>query len=175
MERVKKIVLDLCKNTDFRWKIHIQDVVRESLNLADIYCADKEIVGISAWLHDIKKVRGEPGSHHIHGAKEVAEILVGLGYGARIISQVKHCILTHSSDKNYLPETLEAKILLDADAISHFKNLPIIAYSSYLHNPPEEVNQWIIRKYQKLWGKMVMPESKAMIKPEYEAIKLLIK
>jgi uncharacterized protein len=66
--------------------------------------ADEEICEISAWLHDIKKIKGESEKHHIYGAEEAVEILKRYNYPEDRIEKIKHCIVTHSSDKSYMPQ-----------------------------------------------------------------------
>ncbi|WEX78445.1 HD domain-containing protein [Sinorhizobium numidicum] len=50
-------------------------------------------------------------------AEKAWEILDGLGWRTAEISPVAHAILTHSFSANMTPETLEAKILQDADRL----------------------------------------------------------
>lgn len=50
-------------------------------------------------------------------AEKATGILHDLGWGAAEISAVAHAILTHSFSANIPPETLEAKILQDADRL----------------------------------------------------------
>lgn len=50
-------------------------------------------------------------------AEKAAGILRDLGWSAEEISSVAHAILTHSFSANITPETIEAKILQDADRL----------------------------------------------------------
>lgn len=119
------MVLELCKDKEWDWRSHIESVVRYSKLLSQKLNADEEICEISAWLHDIKKIKGERERHHVHGSEEASEILKGYAYPENRINMIKHCILTHSSDKNYMPESKEAKIVAFADALSHFDGFSI--------------------------------------------------
>ncbi|PZM17007.1 HD domain-containing protein [Rhizobium tubonense] len=50
-------------------------------------------------------------------AAKASDILKNLGWAERDIAAVAHAITTHSFSANLLPETLEAKILQDADRL----------------------------------------------------------
>ena len=59
---------------------HIEAVVRNSETLAQKYGADKEVVMIAAWLHDIASITDYDlyENHHIYGAEMAYDILSGL-------------------------------------------------------------------------------------------------
>ena len=50
-------------------------------------------------------------------AKKAYSFLVSNGFDMEYAEKVKHCIRTHRYRKNNLPESLEAKILFDADKL----------------------------------------------------------
>ncbi|HID43431.1 MAG TPA: HD domain-containing protein [Archaeoglobaceae archaeon] len=76
--------------------------------------ADIEVVKKAAELHDI--ARDSP-NHAIAGAKVAREHLRKEGYNEDFIERVVHCIESHSFSSGVKPETLEAKILSDADKL----------------------------------------------------------
>ena len=178
-DQVKRIVLEACEGKDWDWKTHVESVVRHSKILAKRLDADEEICEISAWLHDIVKIRyGKREKHHVRGAEEAAKILQELGYPEERIEKVRHCILTHSSDKSYMPGSVEAKIVAASDALSHFDNLLALVYVVYhLRGAPiEEGRDWLIQKYKSCWDKLdQVPEAKEIARPKYEAIKLVLR
>jgi len=175
IEEIKSLISSLCKGQEDVWQEHILLVVKYSKSLAKQLGADEEICEIAAWLHDIKKLKGEKEEHHIRGSEEAGEILQKLGYPTDKIAKVKECILTHSSDERYPPLTLESKIVASADAMSHFDNLAGLAYVGFNMKRlnREEGRKWLIEKYGKSWKKL-MPEAKNIIKPKYDAIKILL-
>jgi putative nucleotidyltransferase with HDIG domain len=176
-EEIKNMVLNLCNKQDWDWEAHIVSVVKYSKLLAKKLDADEEICELSAWLHDIKKIQGKREKHHVHGSKEAAKILKSYGYPNEKIKQVEHCILTHSADKNYVPETIEAKIVASADALSHFDNFLSLTYVVYdLRNLSiEEGRKWLIKKYESCWDKLdFVPVAKELAQDKYEAIKLIL-
>ncbi len=173
--KIEHLIRELCKGQEDILDNHILYVVRYSKQLAQQLGADEEIVEIAAWLHDIKKLTGEKEDHHIHGAEEAETILKELNYPLEKIEKVKECILTHSSDERYPPQSIESKIVASADALAHFDNFAGVAYVAF-HSRKlsrEEGRKWIIQKYQKSMKK-IMPEAKEIVKEKYNAIKLLL-
>ena len=176
-EEIKTLILDLCKDKDWDWKSHIESVVKYSKILAKELNADEEVCEISAWLHDIIKIRdGQREQHHVKGSEEAGEILKKYNYLDEKIQQVKHCILTHSSDKKYPPESLEAKIVASSDALSHFDNLLAMAQYTFVikKESVEECRKTLIKKYKNSWDKLLIPEAREIAKPKYEAVMLVL-
>ncbi|MFH1064123.1 MAG: HD domain-containing protein [Candidatus Woesearchaeota archaeon] len=176
IDNIRTNVLKLCENSSWDWKTHIETVVKRSLELAEKLDADAEILEISAWLHDIKKIKGEKEDHHIRGAEEAGTILSALGYPEDKIEQVKKCIIAHSSDKTYPPETLEARILASADAISFFDDFLNFIYFTYTSKKStlEEGREKLLKKCESAWEK-IMPEAKELVEEKYAAIRLILK
>lgn len=177
INEIKTMILDLCKDKEWDWKAHIESVVKYSKILAQKLNADEEICEISAWLHDIIKIRdGKRDLHHVLGSQEAEKILEKYNYPKEKIQQVKHCIITHSSDEQYPPESIEAKIVASADALSHFDNLLSLAHYVFAikKDSVEQCKKILIKKYENSWNKLLIPEAKELAKPKYEAIKLIL-
>jgi uncharacterized protein len=83
--------------------------------------ADLEILRAAALLHDASGAApGEGGtrSSHEHDSADFAgEVLLEEGWGEERIAAVQHCIRTHRYRSREVPETLEARILFDADKL----------------------------------------------------------
>lgn len=177
IKKIEKLIFDLCKNRrDFDWESHITLVVKFSRILARKHEADIEICVISALLHDISKLKGINKGHHIIGKDEAEIILKDLNYPKEKIEKVKHCILTHSSDKKYKPRTLEAKIVASADAMSHFYNFNALCYFMYQVKKCsiDDGKKKLLLKYKNSYDKM-MPDAKKLVKQRYDAINLLLR
>lgn len=82
--------------------------------------ADMEVLLAAALLHDII-VYPKGSEKRSKSADESAELaqrmLAARGWSRDRIEKVSYCIRTHSYSKNVNPETLEAKILQDADRL----------------------------------------------------------
>lgn len=112
---------------------HIEAVVKNAEKLAEKYGADKEIVIIAAWLHDIASITDYAmyEEHHIYGASIAKEILNELHYEKEKIELVQECILNHRGSVNREKNSREELCVADADAISHFDNVPSLLYLAY--------------------------------------------
>ena len=81
--------------------------------------ADMDILIPAAIFHDIarplEKKTGIP--HEVKGAEMAEEFLTGISYGQERISRIVHAIKAHRFSTALVPETLEAKILSDADKL----------------------------------------------------------
>ncbi|HNR02062.1 MAG TPA: HD domain-containing protein [Anaerolineaceae bacterium] len=100
---------------------HIERVYRMARRLAQAEGADLEIVSAAALLHDADGTT--PGSdvrreHHLRSADFAALILKDEGWPEERIQAVQHCIRAHRyRDDREPPETIEARVLFDADKL----------------------------------------------------------
>lgn len=83
---------------------------------------DMDILIPASLLHDIARVEesedvtGEV-DHAVLGSEIAGEILKNLEYDDEKIEKIKHCIVTHRFRTGNEPNTIEAKILFDADKL----------------------------------------------------------
>jgi len=102
---------------------HVLRVYRMAERLALVERADVEIVHAAALLHDAEgsaTTGGEIGrSNHHHASSEFArQILEAENWPPERIAAVQHCIRAHRfRDNSEPPQSLEAKILFDADKL----------------------------------------------------------
>jgi len=165
------------------FKYHIKPVVKNALMLAKKVGADVEIVEIAAYLHDIgrsKKIMDKyvaENEHHIIGAEQSKEILKNLGYGDEFIEKVAHCILAHRGRKGPLPETIEAEVIANADAMAHFDTF-LDMFRYFLMETTgsfEEAVEVMSGKIDRNWNKkLTLLEARKIVKPKYEAALLLL-
>ena len=157
---------------------HFKLVHDYAMKLMENYGGDKEIIELAVWLHDITRIRGgneeEWKDHNITGAEEAGRILKELGYPEERIKEVQHCIREHNTGRK--PESIEAKIISVADALSHFDMVP---YFMWLRGSRkislDNSLEWVSRKLRKNWeGRFgTLPGSSDLVKDKYEAFKLL--
>ena len=99
---------------------HVRRVVANARALAEIEGADLAVVLPAAWLHDcvsIAKNSPERSSASRLAAERAGEFLRAEGYPAEHIAAIEHAIVAHSFSARVPPETLEAKVVQDADRL----------------------------------------------------------
>lgn len=100
---------------------HIYRVLKLAMDIADHEeTADRGILVIACLLHDIgrKAQREDPSLCHAEVGGEMAyRFLIQQGIGPEIAGAVRDAIQAHRFRSRHKPETIEAKILFDADTI----------------------------------------------------------
>ena len=99
---------------------HIMRVYKNAQRIAKMEGANQKIVLTSVLLHDIISYsKSDPRSKNssTESAKEAQKILQKFGYRKDEIRMVSDAIRDHSFSKGTTPETLEGKILQDADRL----------------------------------------------------------
>jgi uncharacterized protein len=177
IDSVKYEVKRRCDNGDNFFGIggyyHIKAVVKNAIILAEKYDADIEVVTIGAWLHDIASVTDYNfyEEHHIHGARIAGDLLSDFDYPKEKIELVQRCILNHRGSKLLEKSSREEICVADADAISHFDNLPSLfqlafAVRNYsIDVGIDFVKNKLIRSYNKLSDK-----SKEIYQEKYDNV-----
>lgn len=152
---------------------HIQAVVKNAEMLAKQFGADVEIVIIAAWLHDIASITDYAlyEEHHIHGADIANEILQDFSYEESRIKSVQDCILNHRGSVISNRLSREALCVADADAISHFDNIPSLLYLAYVNRglDMESGTDFVKGKLKRSYDKL-STESKEFYKHKYKKV-----
>ncbi len=119
INEAKTIFMNARKSHD--WD-HTQRVYNLCLKIGAKENADIEILKLAAVLHDIGRVfkfkkDGKKLNHAERGAIKSAEILKNHDFSKETIEKVINCVETHRFRDNKEPQSLEAKILFDADKL----------------------------------------------------------
>lgn len=100
---------------------HIYRVLYNALAIAeDEPCVDYDILITACLLHDIgrREQFADPRlCHAAVGSEKAGRFLPEHGFGAEFAEKVSHCIATHRFRKSNQPQSIEAKILFDADKL----------------------------------------------------------
>jgi uncharacterized protein len=99
---------------------HVKRVVKAAKALAIEEGANLEIVLPAAWLHDIVNLPKNHPDRKLASrmAAEVAlTFLASVNYPSKYFPEIAHAIHAHSFSGGVTPETLEAKIVQDADRL----------------------------------------------------------
>lgn len=100
--------------------LHVLRVVATARVLADAEGARRDVVEVAALLHELfAHPKGHPESH-LSGdvcAEHAARLLVDHGQSAPFVGAVAACIRDHAFSKGVVPDTLEGRLLQDADRL----------------------------------------------------------
>lgn len=178
---VKDFVEQECKKPTSKYgyepfEFHFVQVVDYARKLSDEYGGDKELITIAAWLHDIGSIIEGRKNHHISGARIAQSKLKELSYPTEKVELVMKCILNHRGSEHNVRESLEEKIVAEADVMSNFDNLSGIFKAAYTY---ENLNQGEAKvavrdKLQNKYNQLYFEKSKDIIRPKYEAAMLLL-
>jgi putative nucleotidyltransferase with HDIG domain len=126
----KGIALDSEKHLfNYRYD-HVCHVVGLSKHLADLVGADREVVTLAAWLHDISKPGVESVKNHGgKGAERAREILEEEDVESHVINRVCEAIEKHVGlTLNEPVQPLEAQVVWDADKLNKLGIVGIIHF-----------------------------------------------
>ncbi len=100
---------------------HTERVLRLCLRIGRKEQADLTVLELAALLHDIGRAEEDASSgrvcHGRAGAVLAKELLERRGLDPGLVREVVHCIRTHRFRKRAAPQTLEARVLFDADKL----------------------------------------------------------
>ncbi len=128
---------------DYRWQ-HTLRVAQFGKVIAENESAHVELVLAACLLHDMAWFDTDVENNREHGrlgAEKARPFLENLGYSSKHIKNICYSIAAHVDDDN--PNTLEAKVVSDADNVDRFG--------------PYRILQWCfsdIRDYEKLATKL---------------------
>ncbi|MHA2391620.1 MAG: HD domain-containing protein [Promethearchaeota archaeon] len=120
---VKKYALKHSENNDIHGFPHIKRVYNLCLQVGKKLGANLFLLKMAAYLHDIGRIRAKKKSTNKNHAEISAKMALELieSYDHNIsqedLDNIIHMIRAHSFSNSIQPETLEAKILSDADKL----------------------------------------------------------
>ncbi|MBR9691836.1 HD domain-containing protein [Candidatus Woesearchaeota archaeon] len=180
IDEIRQHVLEQCQKDTNRYPgafdEHFVLMVERAKQLAEKLNADKEIVEIAAWLHDIGSiVYGTSENHHVTSSEYTEKLLKEKGYASDKIEKIKHCIIAHRGSQDVPRESVEAECVASADAMSHFDNIPSLFKLGLVIKGKnlDEAQEFVKGKLENSWNKLI-PEAKEIIKDKYEAMKVLL-
>lgn len=123
MERLREYIYSLIddKQDPAHMRDHIERVYKLGMIIGREEGADLKILMPALLLHDIVRPTDEESEvdHAIRSAEIAREILLRFGYNNEEISKIVNAIVKSSTSNSNesIPDTLEAKILFDADKL----------------------------------------------------------
>lgn len=110
-----------CMEDSAHGEDHIYRVLYNALRIAKTEeNVDYDVLITACLLHDIgrkEQFENPKVCHAQAGAEKAYKFLMENGFDMQYAEQVRYCIETHRYRENNLPETIEAKILFDADKL----------------------------------------------------------
>jgi uncharacterized protein len=180
--QIKNFVEQECKKPTSKYgyepfEFHFVPMVNYATILAKELNADKEIVILAGWLHDIGSIIHGRKDHHITGAKIAKEKLRELNYPKERIKLIESCILNHRGSQKNNRKTIEEKIIAEADTMSNFDNISGIFKAAFVYENKDqgEAKNSVREKLTRKWNQLHFKESKKMIEPKFKAVMLLLK
>lgn len=133
----------VCMTDSAHDREHIYRVLYNALEIAKLESnVDYEVLIAACLLHDIgrKEQFEDPAlCHAMVGGEKAYRFLMENGFGKDFSERVRHCIQTHRFRKSMQPESVEAKILFDADKLDVTGALGIARTLMYKGNVAEPI------------------------------------
>jgi len=176
--QVRNFVIQKIKESkyldDWFYKDHILEVEKQACWLCEIYPeANQEVVLLSVWLHDIGRIeKGMDDGHEGYAYAKALELMPQYGYNEEITLLVAKSCQTHRAEGGLIPESIEAKILATADALSHFYNLIYLkVFEHYRENKSfKEAVEILKKKIERDFNKkLFFPEAKEKVHNYYKS------
>ena len=107
-------------NAEYRWK-HTLRVAQFGKVIAENEAADVELIVAACLLHDVAWFDTNADNSREHGrigSEKARPVLESLGYTQNQITNICYSVAVHVDEDN--PDTLEAKIVSDADNVDRF-------------------------------------------------------
>jgi uncharacterized protein len=120
---VRKFASDNSEKDDIHGFLHVERVFNLCLKLGKEIGANLPLLKIAALLHDIGRSTKEKESldkNHAELSADIASKFLksnDIKLSQKDFDNIIHCIRSHSFSNNSIPQTLEAKILSDADKL----------------------------------------------------------
>ncbi|MFO7796202.1 MAG: HD domain-containing protein [Promethearchaeati archaeon] len=158
---------------------HVERVFDLCLEIGKNSGANIFILKIAALLHDIGRIREKESLNTNHAdlsAKMALEFLTKNNYNFKKneIDNIIHSIKAHSFSNNIKPNTLEAKILSDADKLDALGAVGLYRTIGFTLNNKGNIRsviQHLKEKILKLPNNMILDESKKIAQRRVEIIK----
>lgn len=180
---IKKIA----KRNGWMWfyEMHQKEVIKYAEKLLKIYkTADRKTVLIACWLHDIAHYYARNGreilkvkkTHHLNGAKIAEKFLKQYNLKREEVEKITNCILKHRNHPPYTARTLEEKIVVVADTLSHFGSIFYLTYFKF--HPSHSLEKMVeddLAKLKRDWRDIqILPKAKKLAEAEYKMFKKLL-
>ncbi len=114
---------------------HVDRVLGLAMRIGKREGADIDILRMAVLLHDV--ARGEQDEslgvvcHAERGGEIAREILLEFGCEEDVVDRVVHCVEAHRNRQHKVPESVEAKVLYDADKLDGIGAIGVLRLASF--------------------------------------------
>ncbi|MCB9813557.1 MAG: HD domain-containing protein [Pseudomonadales bacterium] len=155
--RVANLVKEVYENSEqwfgqWMWKHHVPVVAKKTEELSERFGANLDIAVAGAWLHDFGDafVHRNSKEHPLVTEEKSKKVLEKAGYSTEEIKKVlEEVIAPHSCRDDFIPTTIEGKVMASADALAHFMT-DFFVHFTWMHLPEnktfEEYRDWVAKK-----------------------------
>ncbi len=176
IDEIRSDVLEACGRADNLltpafFDRHLEVVAAYARELADALGADREIVELAAWLHDISAVLdlGTLPTHAADSAQLGARMLRARGYLEERAARVAEAIGAHVVPLARGQGSLEAVCLSNADAMAQIAMPAFWLFFAFTVRrlSYDDGLRWYAGLVRQRWEQLI-PEARARIEPEHE-------
>ena len=166
---VKEFAVKNSEKNDIHGFDHVERVFRLSISIGEKLNADMKILKIAVLLHDIGRIQEKRDIKKRNHAEISAELAKNFLEPNRYnltqneIDKITHCIQAHSYSNELVPETLEAKILSDADKLDALGAIGLyrtIGFTILRNGDLDDVIEHLENKILKLKNRLFLDISK---------------
>lgn len=165
VKSIEKFAREHYSNDDLHGIGHVLRVLENAKKIHAIEEGNWQIIEIIVWLHDIGRSREEiEKKHHATLSNEMSmEFLHTSSIDDATIKLISEGILQHSFSVGGIAQSIEAKIVSDADKLDALGAIGIFRTCAYQHDHNQGINDVLAHFHEKLYklpGKMYLEESK---------------
>jgi putative nucleotidyltransferase with HDIG domain len=146
------------------WENHVQLVRKFALKLAKIEKADKDVVEISALLHDIGKYKGRK-RHNERSYELSKKFLEKINLPEKKKELILKCILKHGSKFSDENNEIEVKVIQSADVLGTFFDEEWQEFSRRTMSKQE-----LLDLFDKSFKKINLASARRIAKPQIEKL-----
>ena len=177
--KVRKFAVDNSEKDDIHGFKHVERVYNICIKIGEKLHANIDLLKIAVLLHDIGRIdekRDNLKRNHAEiSAEKALKFLTSQDFKIPMedINKIIHCIRAHSYSNNIVPETLEAKILSDADKLDALGAIGLyrtIGFTVKNHGGIEQVIKHLENKIMKLKDLLFLDISRKIAKESQHII-----
>jgi|Deesub1362A_J573_1020465.scaffolds.fasta_scaffold00086_73 uncharacterized protein len=157
---------------------HAKRVMIRALHLAEAYGGDKELVAAAALLHDVEETYDAKDGHAERSAQKAEEFLREAGFNQLETEKIKELIKSHSSEDDVDAQSIEAKILFDADKLDGIGAIGIarvFMYAGKLGMGVGEAVEWYRSKIEKARKRLYTEEARKIAEENLKFVEWFLK